>query len=768
MNTQNNNIGKRLTLYQMLNDQEDYVEKILIPKMQRDYAQGRVGMESLRARFLGSLFGVIDKDPVNKLVLDFVFGQKEPQNRIFYPVDGQQRITTLFLLHLYIGKLAHQSIDFLKKFSYETRTSSKQFCERLHDIPDDAFKGIKAYIEDQWWFTGLWRTDPTIMSMLNMLNDIDNHYTELGYEERDFQKAWGRLIENVEFWLLYLSDLDTTDELYITMNSRGKALTDFEHFKAMLDEYAKTQGVLSQKVDTDWTNLLWRYRNPKQDYDEDKYTQNGLDQCFYNLLFFYLRIEGCKRELIEYDSPEYDIITLADKVLGFHVDPKEQLDESEIDKKRIQKEKETKDILNRFECILDFFSEKDGSGALIHDPQSFFDNYIQKDYDHWPLNYTDLIIPNRIKVIIGTRTDCDLLKEVCEKGKLKNEATIYTEAFFEYAANFHAIDEDVFLDRLRKLRNLVENTEIHARTFRETLLVTDHIVSSGNLFMNSINDEFNNIQKQQEADKDNWMLNHHNEAALLKMLENHWLLLGNLNMVMKKDSLGYRVIDVTALQRFGLLFNSKCDYSTIELALLTEGDYSSPSRSGVKAYGGSEWGRWKDITQSNNDITPKVLQQFLSKYSDYSQSNLNAIIDSAINSPHKTYTWTYYLLKYSSMRTAPRAKYRYLNGHYSHTMLNANGGGGSEYYWNPYNFALGAELKDVGIDNTVDSNGGPLVLSTSGIKVDIKENTIEFEFSDPNIPKKDVGLPQDLSSGIDTTDRIQFAITECKNILSQI
>ena len=102
MNTQNNNIGKRLTLYQMLNDQVDYVGKILIPKMQRDYAQGRVGMESLRARFLGSLFGVIDKDPKNKLVLDFVFGQKEPQNRTFYPVDGQQRITTLFLLHLYI------------------------------------------------------------------------------------------------------------------------------------------------------------------------------------------------------------------------------------------------------------------------------------------------------------------------------------------------------------------------------------------------------------------------------------------------------------------------------------------------------------------------------------------------------------------------------------------------------------------------------------------------------------------------------------------
>ena len=253
--------GKLTSLYEMLNGKEEIIHKVLIPKIQRDYAQGRNNEEAIRIRkrFLKSIFDVIDEPGPSSLMLDFIFGQKEEKTRnIFYPVDGQQRLTTLFLIHLYIGKRANEDTDFLKKFSYETRTSSKQFCERLHDIDPESFCGIKKYIENQWWYTGFWRTDPTIKAMLNMLSDIDEHYAKLGYESNDFKLIWKRLISNVKFWRLYLSDLDTTDELYIKMNSRGKLLTDFEHFKAMLDEYAHTNGKFSSKVDTDWTNLLWK------------------------------------------------------------------------------------------------------------------------------------------------------------------------------------------------------------------------------------------------------------------------------------------------------------------------------------------------------------------------------------------------------------------------------------------------------------------------------------------------------------------------------
>ena len=72
---------------------------IEVPIIQRDYAQGRIGKEILRKRFLESIKSVLDgKRP---LKLDFVYGSIV--NNKFLPLDGQQRLTTLWLVHWYIA-----------------------------------------------------------------------------------------------------------------------------------------------------------------------------------------------------------------------------------------------------------------------------------------------------------------------------------------------------------------------------------------------------------------------------------------------------------------------------------------------------------------------------------------------------------------------------------------------------------------------------------------------------------------------------------------
>lgn len=61
-----------------------------------------------------------------------------------------------------------------------------------------------------------------------------------------------------------------TDELYIKMNSRGKPLTVFEHFKAELEREIRaldekngqnTADRIVGKIDKSWTDLLWKYRS---------------------------------------------------------------------------------------------------------------------------------------------------------------------------------------------------------------------------------------------------------------------------------------------------------------------------------------------------------------------------------------------------------------------------------------------------------------------------------------------------------------------------
>ena len=124
-------MNKETTFWNLL---KDY--KIAIPKIQRDYAQGRHGKEYLRNSFLTKIKDALDGK--EKLKIDFVYGSTEvnKEEKILKPLDGQQRLTTLWLLHWFIaykaGKLKYKEFrDTLLKFSYETRNSSRDFCDEL-------------------------------------------------------------------------------------------------------------------------------------------------------------------------------------------------------------------------------------------------------------------------------------------------------------------------------------------------------------------------------------------------------------------------------------------------------------------------------------------------------------------------------------------------------------------------------------------------------------------------------------------------------------
>ena len=150
-------------------------KKIEIPIFQRDYAQGRNDhmTDKIRKDFVSSLIEALDKNiPIE---LDFVYG-REVDNTITL-IDGQQRLTTLFLLHWYlaqrIGKIdAFNNI----KFSYATRDYAKDFTDKLTtggDFKIDFTQAIlSTELKDKNWFYDDWKHDPTVSGMLNTLDEI--------------------------------------------------------------------------------------------------------------------------------------------------------------------------------------------------------------------------------------------------------------------------------------------------------------------------------------------------------------------------------------------------------------------------------------------------------------------------------------------------------------------------------------------------------------------------------------------------------------------
>ena len=116
--------------------------KIIIPMIQREYVQGddNVITTEIRDNILNEFGKVIPEKEGQEtsgktIVLDYIYGIV--RNKAIIPMDGQQRLTTLYLLYWYaavrenIAQEKDKDCSFLKKFSYETRYVVRDFCERL-------------------------------------------------------------------------------------------------------------------------------------------------------------------------------------------------------------------------------------------------------------------------------------------------------------------------------------------------------------------------------------------------------------------------------------------------------------------------------------------------------------------------------------------------------------------------------------------------------------------------------------------------------------
>ncbi len=312
--------------------------RIEVPIIQRDYAQGRAGKEEIRKRFLNDIKRSLDlylkqksgANTENSAIickLDFAYGVCE--NCKLHLLDGQQRLTTLWLIHWYIamraGKLK-QAKNYLKNFTYATRASSREFidemCEQRFNLKTN--EKIVPFIQNQTWFYSEWNRDPTINAMLTTLSGVENaniydgiekvfadiekeESIEINKNRNHFEKYYDALTASdcpILFHLYQLHGYDSPDDMYIKMNARGKPLTDFENFKAEWIGYVRetdhTSGEESFRfaslLDNDWTDVFWSNRREGCD---------RIDESFFAFLNrYFLNIALVKKLIV----PKTDVI----------------------------------------------------------------------------------------------------------------------------------------------------------------------------------------------------------------------------------------------------------------------------------------------------------------------------------------------------------------------------------------------------------------------------------------------------------------------------
>lgn len=326
--------------------------RIEIPVIQRDYAQGREEekITTLRKKFIADILNTI-KDSGEVMHLGFIYGKIEGKDKyherqrnrraienilnavegyaqqlemsmkttlisnksskndeknlsIFIPLDGQQRLTTLYLVHWYLSLIsndddAHTSTH-LGRFSYKTRKSSLEFCRAItnsdirKDLKYNLDRSISSFFINRKWFRREWLKDATVKGMITVLDEIQLQVETLENKEHLFDVL---LKEDapIHFDFLDLDELNQTDELYVKMNARGKQLSEFEHFKAWLNQWVKKENIQIEvidwktKMDKDWLDLFWKAKDENTLVDDTMYNffkqiglfayiQNGFDE----------------------------------------------------------------------------------------------------------------------------------------------------------------------------------------------------------------------------------------------------------------------------------------------------------------------------------------------------------------------------------------------------------------------------------------------------------------------------------------------------------
>ena len=674
--------SRRTSFFALTSDPQLALERIEIPHFQRDYAQGREtdAVRQIRTDFLDVLHTAIDDDPT-EVGLDFVYGAVDAGT--LRPLDGQQRLTTLFLLHWYIAsRSGHLAEDHgWKRFSYATRQSARMFCERLVGarLPDGEMVP-SAWIKDQPWYLFVWRHDPTIQSMLVMIDAIHERFGDV-----DAAAAWRRLTDidapAIWFLLLPLSGLSSSgdqdmrpEDLYIKMNSRGRPLTEFENFKAHFERTIQSSprsAEFALKVDTVWSDLLWHLRG-----DDDL-----IDDEFLRYLEFIT-------EVCEWRGGR-------DDGAGQRLDPRtravfgDENPEHEAHREFLFQALDiwaARSISETFETLFTTNSSVEGDVSKV---RLFFRH---ADSQQETLN---------------------LFEACCRSyGVTRGRARLFSlgQGLVLYAVVLHLIEgTHDFPRRIRVLRNLIEASSDELRPDRMPKILEDvhRIIRHG-----AIEDvaTLNQAQVTDEKLKAAFLEANPILQHAVFALEDHELLHG---------SLGAFELDAPTFKSRAGAFHRVMSQPELEPdllgALLAVGEYQRQRTNARPFLFGTDSKRhdnaWRELLTGATRDWLRPTREVLAKFLDVVAAASTGLDDTlqAVTRDYLTrceeqqrFDWRYYMVKYPAMREKGSSTYyaepaddsEHLTMGYSLCMLSAGGRALNGNYRDPYLLAISRELED--------------------------------------------------------------------------
>lgn len=735
----NNQIGYKTTFWELVSKQP-----ISIPTLQRDYiyGAGTEKTETVLSNMLSTFKTALDSMTGNakdrkEETLDFVYGSDSIAKE-FMPLDGQQRLTTLFLLHYYAALVApdvtEKDFATLAHFSYATRNCTIAFCKQIlfakhaelaQEINNNHAKEhiISEYLENLDEFRGSFYADPSIMSMLIVLDRI---HVIFGIQP----DLWGKLTSNdcpINFYILDFGRFDLSDDLYNKMNSRGKPLTSFEIIKAKIHKQIRKINVdkankIAIKFDTSWMQFVWE----TLDYTPEL---KAVDPAYMNLL---RNMFTCFDYISGYEKPKYS--NMEDDCLSYQLSSAIRI--------------------NTFETVLDTLSA------------------CHKN------------VPDELREDFGS----------CLRSAIKGEMhAVDFIRLYSYFLGLHLnIEHKEFIIRERHLRNLIANSTDQIREDKLTDLLNDtsRLMHGGLLRFHKAKG-FNSLswdeEQQKESSKDVWetLYRYEDVPEINGTLQAFAIGLNERNKLDLKDSVFVEKLK-ERLQKATHFFESSAQERLTEdqkrSALLSLGDYSM-CRQGYASYRyyGVVNGSWQNFTGYHRYDSRNSIMEIFDKI-DKSVPVISMVACTQFVCPEN---WRYYAVKYAAQITVAyrSADYGYLyfmeadkqnffdanNAYLDVCILQSGYFSATNVAWKMLNRLVDIQCQGKFYLYLDNHGGSPIILShiSNDVRLDIKEDGWHLYgippevLHDLNITHTVVEVSAQDEYGKDDNPELQAHVTNC-------
>lgn len=334
--------------------------KIVIPDLQRDYCWGDNAYtgkdnnpQELVSGFLKNIIELFETDEESSVTLGLVYGYEQPCNHIQI-CDGQQRLTTLFLLlgvlnmkckehkvfDNYIISEQEMKDDYEPHLLYAIRESTLYF---LSDLSLHLFINRELDVNEikksNWYFCE-YDQDASIQSMISAVKIISRILDS--YNEINYQKLGNYVLNKLRVLYYDMGNRSRGEETYVVINTTGEPLSATENIKPILLGNPSLSEEQRRKYSDQWEEReewFWQHRGI------DKTSDNGM----YIFLTWYWQI-GLQQEY-QWEDDKKIPLNINDLFLSVPNKIKDNANETKLSIKNYEKFKSLDNLDNYFNAL---------------------------------------------------------------------------------------------------------------------------------------------------------------------------------------------------------------------------------------------------------------------------------------------------------------------------------------------------------------------------------------------------------------------------------